>query len=100
MDKLNLKSLIEQLEGVLRTLSRYKLPIFLILIAATYGFIVMRIDTLNNAQPTPTAVAAQPNPLRSAHIDKTVVSQLQSLQDNNVNVQALFNQARNNPFQE
>ena len=79
-------------------LNRYKVLIVIVLVAAIYGFLVWRIDTLNNVQPSSDAVTAQANPLRSAHIDKQTVSQLESLRDNSVNVQSLFDQARNNPF--
>jgi len=72
----------------------------LLAVIAVYGFIVFRIHALDNAKPSAEAIAAQNNPIRQARIDKSVVKKLQSLQDNSVNVQTLFEQARNNPFQE
>lgn len=85
---------------VLRQLNRYKVFIFLIVVAGVYGYILLQINSLSNAQPSADQVSAQASPIKSAHVDKTVVSQLQRLQDNSVSVQALFDTARNNPFQE
>jgi hypothetical protein len=98
--KLDAGTLTEQLSVVLVKLKQYRLILFLLFVAAIYGFVFLRINTLNNAQPSSDAVAAQNNPIQASHIDKTVVKQLESLRDNSVNVQTLFEQARNNPFQE
>lgn len=95
-----LKSIPEFLNNLLRRVGRYRIVIFLLAVAAVYGFIFVRINTLGNAQPSAEAIAAQNNPIKKAHIDKSVVKQLESLRDNSVNVQTLFEQARNNPFQE
>jgi len=85
---------------VLRQLNRYKVIVFVIIVAGVYAYILLQINSLSNAQPSAAQVSAQTSPIKSAHIDKTVVTQLQRLQDNSVNVQALFDTARNNPFQE
>lgn len=95
----DIKSLSAKVSDALHAVTRYRVFLFFLLLAATYGFLLFRISVLNNAEPsasdtTQTQVAPVP------HIDKSVVSQLQQLQDNSVSVQALFNQARVNPFQE
>jgi multidrug efflux pump subunit AcrB len=97
--KLAMQLPIEKIRGGINKVGRYGVIIFLILVVGVYAFMLLRINSLNNMQPTQDAVNSQYNPIRSAHIDKTIVKQLQSLQDNSVNVKSLFNQARNNPFQ-
>ncbi len=98
--KLDVSSILEQAEIVAQKASRYKVILFLLFVVLIYGFIVYRINSLNSVQPSDNAIAAQNNPIKAAHIDKSVVNQLESLRNNNVNVQTLFEQARNNPFQE
>ncbi len=100
MTKLKTTSLPPIVNTTWRQFNRYKVFIFLIVVAGVYGYILLQINSLSNAQPSPEQVSAQSSPVRTAHIDKTVVLQLQRLQDNSVNVQALFDTARNNPFQE
>ena len=100
MNKLTLSSVIDKLRAILAKVSPYKVVIFLVLVAGLYGFVVFRINALDSLQPTSDQVSAQNDPIRTAHIDPTVIKQLQSLQDHSVSVQTLFNQARNNPFQE
>jgi hypothetical protein len=96
---LNPKSILETAGTVLRRLKRYALPLFLLFVAVIYGYIVLQINSLNNTQPSADAVDSQVQAARVPHIDSQVIQQLQSLQDNSVSVQTLFDQARNNPFQ-
>jgi hypothetical protein len=98
--KLDLKSLPQQLKLVFGAVSRYRVVAFLCFVALIYGFVLLRISTLSSVQPSADAVTVQHNPIKTARIDPDVVKQLQSLQDNSVSVRTLFDEARNNPFQE
>lgn len=80
-------------------LSRYSAILFFLLITSVYGFVVFRINSLVNAQPSQSDIDAQSKTSSVPRVDPNVAEQLQKLQDNSVNVQTLFNQARNNPFQ-
>jgi hypothetical protein len=96
---IDLKDLPKQLSALGHKSAPYVPILFFILVAITYGFILLRITTLSNAQPSDTEISTKVSEL-TPHIDKTAASQLQSLENNNVNVQTLFNQARANPFGE
>ncbi|HSW85360.1 MAG TPA: hypothetical protein VLF79_01955 [Candidatus Saccharimonadales bacterium] len=98
--ELGIKSLTSRIVGFGHKLRPYRLPAFLVFIALIYGFLFLRINTLSNAEPSSSAVSSQLKTARLPHIDPKVVKQLQSLRDNSVNVQSLFSQSRNNPFQE
>jgi hypothetical protein len=73
--------------------------LFFVLIALLYGFLLLRIGMLSNIQPDSSDVSKEISQL-TPHIDKNTASRLQTLEDNSVNVQTLFNDARNNPFGE
>lgn len=100
MSKLKTSQLPPVVLAILKNLNRFKVLVFIVIVAGVYGYVLLQITTLSNAQPTTEQINAQTKPIKTAHIDKTTVRQLQQLQDNSVNVQALFNNARNNPFQE
>lgn len=97
--KRSLKELLDKLVAKLQGLQRYSLVLFIVLIALVYGFVLFRIKTLNDTQPSADAIAAQVKAAQVPHIDEAAIKQLQSLQDNSVNVKTLFNEARSNPFQ-
>jgi hypothetical protein len=96
---LNLKDSLDKLMVGLRRVQRFSVLIFIVFIVLLYGFVLTRINNLSSAQPSEDAVSSQVKAAKLPHIDQTVVNQLQTLQDNSVNVQTLFSQARNNPFQ-
>jgi len=96
---IDFKSLPEQLGVLGQKLVRYMPLMVFVLIALVYGFVLVRITMLANAQPNDSTVVGQIADL-TPHIDQNAVRQLQSLEDNSVNVQSLFEDARNNPFGE
>lgn len=98
-EKLSLKDFIDKCAAILQKVRRYSFVVFLVFVALLYSFILLRINSLSNAQPSSNAVSSQIQAARVPHIDQAVIKQLQSLQDNSVSVQSLFNQARSNPFQ-
>lgn len=94
--KINVKTLPAELLAKLAPLKRYLALIFVVFVLALYGYLILQTNHAANVAPGAAQnVTAKPTP----HIDPDVVSQLQQLQDNSVSVQALFNEARTNPFQ-
>lgn len=95
---INLKPWLTKANRDLDKARQFSALAFIIFVAVLYGFVLLRINSLSNQQPSPDSVTSQVQAARVPHIDQSVVKQLESLHDNSVNVQALFNQARSNPF--
>ena len=95
---MNSDKLKNQLTDILKQLIGLRLPLFILIVVLIYGFLVLRINTLKNAEPSQSAIAEQTQ--AEPHIDPTTVNKIKQLQDDSVSVQALFNQARQDPFQE
>lgn len=86
-----------QLGGIAKRLRAYSGLAFFLLVAVIYGFILWRINVYSNAPASQSEASTATVPPR---IDPTVAQKMLDLQNNSVNVQALFNEARQNPFQE
>ncbi|HEX8226827.1 MAG TPA: hypothetical protein VF572_03070 [Candidatus Saccharimonadales bacterium] len=93
-------SFSEAIPQFLHRIQKYAVPLFILFLIGIYGFLAWRIVTLNQAQPDQTAVQAKLKSAGVPHVDPEVVSKIQQLQDNSVEVQTLFDEARTNPFQE
>lgn len=93
---LNLKSLPATLAASFHKLGRYSVIVFFLFIAVIYGFLLYRINTLTAAEPDSSSLPKNNSP----RISEDVVNKVLDLKDNSVSVQALFEDARNNPFQE
>jgi len=96
----DVKGLGEKFADVLPKLKRYLPYLFGLLILVLYGYLLYRVNVLNTAEPAASDVASQSQTATVPKVDPNLVKQLQSLQDNSTSVKSLFNDARNNPFQE
>lgn len=97
---LDIKSIRPRLKKLLKLLAKYATFIVIILVLASYGFLVIRIKSLVTNDPNSDAVDQRIKALPRLAIDKNTLTKIQQLQDSNIQVKALFNSARNNPFQE
>jgi hypothetical protein len=93
---LNVSNLLPALKENARHVLRYAGIMFFCLVAGIYIFVLFRINTLASAQPTAEETAST----TKLQVNRKIADQLLKLEDNSVNVQSLFDDARNNPFQE
>lgn len=74
--------------------------IAVMLVLLLYIFIVWQIRGLVIAEPSPEDESAALSSTKIPKIDKAAIDHIQSLEQNSPAVRSLFNEARNNPFQE
>lgn len=95
---LDLKSLRPAVKKIRQKVYRHITFAAVIMILLAYLLVVVRISQLSSAEPSddgsPTAASTIPK------INKEAIKQIQELEQNSPEVRSLFNQARNNPFQE
>ncbi len=80
----------------------YKHGVFvgILMVLLAYVLVVWKISTLATAEPSDDDVTVAETTNKIPRIDKTAIKQIQSLEQENINIHSLFNDARNNPFQE
>lgn len=96
----NLRRIKEQALHYLYVARQNAALIFIVFLVAIYGFLTWRIMQLMQTQPSSSDVSAQLQTVGVPKVDPTVVQKMEDLKDNNISVQALFDNARSNPFQE
>lgn len=97
---MNMSDIRNKGEHLFEEFIRLRVLLFVSLLVVLYGFIIWRVNIYVKAQPSPSAVASRSEVARRPRIDQSTVDKINKLQDNSVNVQTLFDQARQNPFQE
>jgi hypothetical protein len=95
---LNLKSIQRKLNKIFSAERRHGAFIGIIIVLLAYLFMVWKISTLAVAEPTPEQSALAETQIPK--IDKKAIDQIQSLEKSNTEIRSLFDEARNNPFQE
>ena len=95
---LNLKTLSKKALAFSRKSSRHASFLALMLVLIAYILVVWQISRLATVEPSGGAETAASTKIPK--IDPKAIQQIQALEQNNTEVHSLFNQARNNPFQE
>lgn len=98
--KFDSKNIISKLEPVSIFAKKYTAFILTIVMLIIVGFLVFRINQYSSSKPSEDAVSEKLKTVQRPRIDKAVLDKIENLQDQNVQVQSLFEQARNNPFSE
>lgn len=97
IDKDNINSTVSQL---LSLAQRHALFLGIIGFSILYGYIIMQISGLSTVEPEQAKVNEQLKSVPRPNIDTDAVITIESLETQNINTQAIFNEARENPFSE
>lgn len=96
----DLKDIPAKLRSLLIYLKKYAVFICVIAVLGIFVFLVWRIQYYATIEPTDSDVINKVNELNTPRLDQESVNKILLLEDQNIEVKALFNQARQNPFQE
>lgn len=97
---IDLKDIPVQLAKLGRWLKKYIVFIAILTALGIYLFVVWQIRSLANSEPTTDQVNNKVNELKTPRLDQDAVNRILQLEDQNVQIETLFNEARQNPFQE
>ncbi len=97
---LEVKDITGKILPALANLRRYLVFIFIITVLGLYGYLVVHINSLAQQEPDEATVAERLKTVQRPQIDQVALDKIQQLQAQNIQVQTLFKQARDNPFTE
>lgn len=98
---MKMNELADQLQMLPDKILKLRKVLFVALVIVLYVFVALRVNVLSGAQPNQKAIASQESTIPpEPQIDQATVNKIKQLQNNSVSVQALFNEARQDPFQE
>lgn len=98
--KLSIKELPKLLKPVKTYAEEYGTFLIIFAVLILFGFVFYRIGYFNNLEPSEASIDEKLLTVQRPKIDKSIVEKLENLEQQNIQVQALFNQARENPFRE
>lgn len=93
-------SLKPQLLKIIGFIKKYSVFLFILFGLGVFGYLIIQIKTYANREPSESMIESKSSQNKSINIDKSAVKKVEELQETNVEVKALFEQARDNPFQE
>lgn len=89
-----------KLKKIRHSLRRNGVFLYVLAMLCAYTFLVVRINLLNRSEPSDDAVTEKLQSVQRPKIQQDLLKKIQDLEDQNVEVQSLFKQARENPFSE
>ena len=93
LNKLPINKTIEEIK-------RFRLILFLGLFAGIYVYLLLFINTLNTQKASRSDIDAELQTVKRLNIDEESVSQMLRLTEENIEVKSLYQDARDNPFDE
>lgn len=81
-------------------LKRYLPFLFILILLGLYAYLILQVNELTQAEADETEVLEQLHSTSRPQIDQQAIDRILELQDQNVQVEALFQEARDNPFSE
>jgi len=97
---IDLKTIIPKVKKSAKKLTKHAVFAAVIFVLLAYLLVVWRISQMANLEPTEDSVTTAEASNNIPKVDKNAVKQIQSLENSSTELHSLFNQARNNPFQE
>lgn len=97
---IEVKNITAKILPALQGLKRYAVFIFILVVLVVYGYLVFHINGLASQEPPEDAIAERLKTVQRPRIDEDALNKIQQLEDQNIQVQTLFQDARDNPFAE
>lgn len=87
--------------NIIQKLNKYTPVIFTVFVLSLYSFLILHVSSLTQVEVDQTKVLEQlQTTTRGNQVDQRAVDRILLLQDQNVQVESLFEEARDNPFSE
>ncbi len=97
---INIKELLPKIKKVASSLTAHLPFIFVLVVLFSYLFVVWKVSGLATVEPTESQERAALSQSDIPKINKKAIAQIESLEKSNNEIHSLFEQARNNPFNE
>jgi hypothetical protein len=97
-NNLDIKALKNNVSKFFKAESKHAAFLAVMIVLVAYLFVVWKISKLAVAEPSDSDTLTAETQIPK--IDKNAINQIQSLEQTSTDIHGLFNDARNNPFQE
>ena len=99
--KLETAALLAKANVLIAFVKRYGVFLFIVVFLSLYVFLVQRIGQLINSEvPMQATSESATKTISRLKVDKDSAEHMKQLESQNVEIQSLFNEARQNPFAE
>jgi hypothetical protein len=98
--KLDTGTILEKLRLIAEVARRFSTLIVIVIFSGMYAYLMLQVNSINQKTPNADAVTEKLKETSTPKIDAEAAQKLSALEDQNIELKSLFNQARSNPFEE
>lgn len=98
--KLDTAAILAKLTVITAVLRKHAPVLCFVVFGVLYGYILVTVSGLSGQEPSQPEIDKQLKAVARPKIDRNVAETMEGLKERNVNIQAIFDQARDNPFSE
>ena len=92
--------LLEKAAVALALMKRFRFILIFIIFSTMYGYIMMQVTAINEQLPSEKQITDKVTASPRPKIEQELIDKITSLEQENVQVKTIFNDARQNPFAE
>lgn len=96
----DLKNISKILVPAITRVGNYLSVIFIVLVLGLYGYLILHVSSLTQIEVDQTQVLERLQATKRSQVDQRAVDRILLLQDQNVQIDSIFEEARQNPFSE
>lgn len=97
LDKTYLLGIIARAETLIK---RFRFIIVFAVFSLMYGYLLLQVNITNNREPDVSQIKGDSTSAPRSKIDPNIADKITSLEEENIDIKAIFNEARKNPFTE
>lgn len=98
--KLEKAFLLDKLTLLAAPIKRFRFILVFIAFSIMYAYIIMQVNTISLRQPSDKQIKDKVTATPQTKLDPNLTEQLNTLEETNIDIKAIFNDARKNPFAE
>lgn len=98
--KLDKTYLLDKLATTTAFVKRFRFLLVFLVFSAMFGYVIMQVNAVTSREPSETEISKKATAAPRTKVDEQLVEEITSLEEQNVQVKTIFNDARKNPFSE
>lgn len=92
--------LLDKISLLATFVKRFRFILVFAVFSIMYGYILTQVNTIEAQRPSAKKISEQTTVAPQTKVDPELAQKITSLEEQNVQIRTLFNQARENPFAE
>jgi len=98
--KINNDQLLDKVTRLMSFIKRFRFMFAFAIFSLMYGYLIVQMNNISSREPNESQISSQTSSAPQTKIDPKLADKITSLEEENIEIKTIFNEARKNPFSE